>query len=125
MSSARVMVLSALLIAIGTVVGALGSHALVDVLTPRQLTSLGTAVDYQLFNALGLLVVGLLMRTLPAARLGLIAWGLLLGIVFFSGGIYVMLAGAPRVLGYVTPVGGLLLIGSWLALAMELWRSGR
>lgn len=125
MSSARVMVLSALLIAIGTVVGALGSHALVDVLTPRQLTSLGTAVDYQLFNALGLLVVGLLMRTLPAARLRLIAWGLLLGIVFFSGGIYVMLAGAPRFLGYVTPMGGLLLIGSWLGLAMELWRSGR
>lgn len=125
MSSARVMALSALLIAIGTVVGALGSHALVDVLTPRQLTSLGTAVDYQLFNALGLLVVGLLMRALPAARLRLIAWGLLLGIVFFSGGIYLMLAGAPRFLGYVTPVGGLLLIGSWLALAMELWRSGR
>ncbi len=125
MNSARAMTLGALLVAIGTVVGALGSHALANVLTPRQLTSIGTAVDYQLFNALGLLVVGLLMRTLPAARLRLIAWGLLLGIVFFSGGIYVMLYGAPRLLGYVTPVGGLLLIGSWLALAMELWRSGR
>jgi uncharacterized membrane protein YgdD (TMEM256/DUF423 family) len=86
---------------------------------------LGTAVEYQLFNALGLLVVGLLMRTSPAARLRLIAWALLLGILCFSGGIYMMLAGAPRFLGYITPLGGVMLILAWLALAMELWRSAR
>jgi len=95
------------------------------VLTAHQLASLGTAVEYQLFNALGLLVVGLLMRTLPAARLRLIAWALLLGIVCFSGGIYVMLAGAPKLLGYITPLGGVMLILAWLVLAIELWRSGR
>ena len=125
MNSARAMALGALLVAIGVIVGALGSHALTNVLAPRQLASLGTAVEYQLFNALGLLVVGLLMRTLPAARLRLIAWGLLLGIVCFSGGIYVMLAGAPRLLGYITPLGGVMLILAWLALTIELWRSGR
>jgi len=119
------MALAALLVAIGVVIGALGSHALTNVLSPRQLASLGTAVDYQLFNALGLLVVGLTMRTQPAVRLRLVAWALMLGIVFFSGGIYVMLAGAPGFLGYVTPLGGVLLIGAWLCFAMELWRSGR
>jgi uncharacterized membrane protein YgdD (TMEM256/DUF423 family) len=65
------------------------------------------------------------MRTLPAARLRLIAWALLLGILCFSGGIYVMLAGAPKFLGYITPLGGVLLILAWLALSIELWRSGR
>jgi uncharacterized membrane protein YgdD (TMEM256/DUF423 family) len=119
------MVLAALLVAIGTVIGALGSHALANVLTAKQLTSLGTGVEYQLSNALGLLLVGVLMRTLPEARLRLVAWALLLGILCFSGGIYVMLAGAPRMLGYITPLGGVLLIGAWLALAMELWRSVR
>jgi uncharacterized membrane protein YgdD (TMEM256/DUF423 family) len=119
------MAAGALLVAIGVVVGALGSHALTNVLTPRQLASLATAVEYQLFNALGLLLVGLLMRTLPAARLRLIAWALLLGILCFSGGIYVMLAGAPRLLGYITPLGGVMLILAWLALTIELWRSAR
>jgi uncharacterized membrane protein YgdD (TMEM256/DUF423 family) len=125
MNAARALSLGALLFAIGVIIGALGSHALTNVLTARQLASLGTAVEYQLFNALGLLVVGLLMRTLPAARLRLIAWALLLGIVCFSGGIYVMLAGAPKFLGYITPLGGVMLIFAWLALAIELWRSGR
>ena len=119
------MSVGALLFAVGVIIGAMGSHALANVLNEHQLASLATAVGYQLFNALGLLVVGLLMRTLPAARLRLVAWGLLLGIIFFSGGIYVMLAGAPRFLGYVTPLGGVLLILAWLALSMELWRSGR
>jgi uncharacterized membrane protein YgdD (TMEM256/DUF423 family) len=119
------MSMGALLFAIGVIIGALGTHALTNVLTAHQLASLATAVEYQLFNALGLLVVGLLMRALPAARLRLVAWALLLGILFFSGGIYVMLAGAPRFLGYVTPLGGVLLILAWLALSIELWRSGR
>ena len=125
MNAARAMALGALLVAIGVVIGALGSHALTHVLTAGQLVSLGTAVEYQLFNALGLLVVGLLMRTLTAARLRLIAWALVLGIIFFSGGIYVMLAGAPKFLGYITPLGGVMLILAWLALSIELWRSGR
>ena len=86
LNAARAMALGALLVAIGVVIGALGSHALANVLSPRQLVSLGTAVDYQLFNALGLLVVGLLMRTLPAAQLRLVAWALLLGILCFSSG---------------------------------------
>jgi uncharacterized membrane protein YgdD (TMEM256/DUF423 family) len=123
------MSLAALLFAIGVIIGALGSHALTNILTAHQLASLGTAVEYQLFNALGLLVVGLLMRTLvearAAARLRLIAWALLMGIACFSGGIYVMLAGAPKFLGYITPLGGVMLILAWLALAIELWRSGR
>jgi uncharacterized membrane protein YgdD (TMEM256/DUF423 family) len=119
------MSVGALLFAVGVIIGAMGSHALANVLNEHQLASLATAVGYQLFNALGLLVVGLLMRTLPAARLRLVAWGLLLGIIFFSGGIYVMLAGAPRFLGYVTPLGGVLLILAWLALSIEIWRSGR
>jgi uncharacterized membrane protein YgdD (TMEM256/DUF423 family) len=119
------MSLAALLFAVGVIIGALGSHALTNVLTAHQMSSLGTAVEYQLFNALGLLVVGLLRRTLPAARLAWIAWALLLGIVLFSGGIYVMLAGAPKFFGYITPLGGVMLILAWLTLSIELWRSGR
>ncbi len=121
MGSARIIALAALLMALGIIVGALASHALRGVLEPRQLESLHTAVNYQLFNALGLLLVGVLMRGDAAAGLGWVAVGLVAGIVCFSGGIYLMLAGAPRALGLVTPLGGVLLIGSWLLLAWRMW----
>ena len=60
------------------------------------------------------------MRARPAAGFHRVAWILAAGILCFSGGIYVMLAGAPDLLGLVTPVGGLLLIGAWLMLAWLL-----
>lgn len=120
MSASRVMGIAALLLAVGIVIGALGAHALRGVLEPRQLESLHTGVNYQIFNALGLLLVGLLMRDDPSGVLRIVAIGLVAGIVCFSGGIYVMLAGAPRVLGLVTPVGGVLMICAWLVLGFTM-----
>lgn len=116
--------IGAALIATGIGIGALGSHALRGVLSARQLESLDTAVDYQLLNALALMLVGGWIRAgesqlLWPARL------VLAGIVAFSGGIYLMLAGAPRLLGLVTPAGGVLLITGWLLLAWRLWATGR
>lgn len=122
MNASRVLGVAALLMAIGVVIGALGAHALQRVLEPRQLESLHTAVNYQLFNALGLLAIGLLMRDDPASVLRIVSLLLIGGIVCFSGGVYVMLAGAPRFLGLVTPLGGLLLIGAWLTFAVAMLR---
>lgn len=121
-SASRVLATGGLLLAIGIIVGALAAHALQRVLEPRQIESLHTAVNYQLFNALGLLVVGLLMRDDPSGALRTVAWLLLAGIVCFSGGIYVMLAGGPRPLGFVTPVGGVLLIAAWGWFALTYFR---
>jgi uncharacterized membrane protein YgdD (TMEM256/DUF423 family) len=122
MSATRVLALGGLLMAVGIVIGALGAHALQRVLEPRQLESLHTAVNYQLFNALGLLLLGVLMRDDPAGALRIVAVLLIAGIVCFSGGVYLMLAGAPRMLGFVTPVGGVLLIGAWLLFSVTLLR---
>ena len=91
-------------------------------LPAAQLTSLHTAVNYQFFNALGLLAVGLLLRSEPRRSLQVVAWLLIAGIVCFSGGIYIMLAGAPSLLGLVTPLGGVLLIGAWLLFAVSVLR---
>jgi len=118
----RTMGVAGLLLAAATVIGALGAHELQRVLEPRQLASLHTAVNYQLVNALGLLVLGVLMRDDPTSTLRAVAWLLIAGIVCFSGGIYIMLAGAPRFLGLVTPVGGVLLIGAWLLFAVTMLR---
>lgn len=117
MNSRQALGVGALLVGAGTVVGALGSHALRAVLSERQLQSLDTAVDYQILNALGLILVGLMLQNAPHGRLRWCARMLVAGIVCFSGGIYIMLSGAPRWLALVTPAGGVLLIGAWLLLA--------
>lgn len=122
MKPERVMGIAAAFMATGIGIGALGAHALRKVLSTQQLASLDTAVDYQLLNALGLLLVGVMMKHATVTGLRVVAVMLVAGIVCFSGGIYLMLAGAPGLLGLVTPVGGVLLIAAWLWLALLLLR---
>lgn len=121
MKGERIIGVGALLVAVGIGIGALGAHALRDVLTERELASLHTAVYYQLFNSLGLMLLG---GWMCAGRAGL-QWPVKLlgtGVVLFSGSIYAMLGGAPRLFGIITPVGGVLLISAWLLLAWIFFR---
>ena len=123
MTARGVLGLAGALLATGMIVGASGAHALRGVLGERQLQSLDTAVDYQLVNALGLLLVGVLMRGGGGQPLPRIAALLIAGILCFSGGIYLMLAGAPRPLALVTPLGGALLIFAWAWFAWTMLRA--
>jgi uncharacterized membrane protein YgdD (TMEM256/DUF423 family) len=116
----RLMSIAALVVLLGIVVGALGSHALRATLDATQLHALETAVQYQLVNGLGLFGIGLLARSHADAWLPRVGLLLLAGVACFSGGIYIMLAGAPRILGLVTPMGGLLMIAAWALLAWRL-----
>ena len=120
---------AALLLALATIAGALAAHALSQRLAIDQLDVLQTAVRYQFFHALGLLGVALLLERLPARLLHLAAWLLGIGIVLFSGSLYVLLAGlsgtAGLLVGVLTPVGGLCLIVAWLLVAFALLRSRR
>jgi uncharacterized membrane protein YgdD (TMEM256/DUF423 family) len=119
MNALRIMSIAALVVLTGIVVGALGSHALRTMLDATQLHALDTAVQYQLVNGLGLFMIGLLARAHADAWLPRIALLLLAGVLCFSGGIYIMLAGAPPAFGLITPAGGVLMIGAWSLLA---WR---
>jgi uncharacterized membrane protein YgdD (TMEM256/DUF423 family) len=122
MNGQRTLALAGVFMASGIVAGALAAHALKGVLQPGQLQSLHTAVNYQLFNALGLLAVGLLQRQLPGLALRITAALLIAGIICFSGSIYALLADGPRWLGPVTPLGGVLLIAAWLQFAVVMLR---
>lgn len=124
MNAQRVLGVAGLFMAVGIVAGALAAHALKGVLQPGQLESLHTAVNYQLINALGLLLVGVLLRdpALAATSLRWMPWLLIVGIACFSGSIYALLAGGPRWLGPVTPLGGALLIAAWLQFAAAMLR---
>ena len=103
-----------LLGAVGVGLGAFGAHGLRERLAAEQLSSWETAVTYHLLHAVLLAALAWGAGDRP---IGLPAALLTAGIVLFSGSIYVLVLGGPRWLGPVTPLGGLSLIGGWIALA--------
>ena len=106
---------AALLGALGVVLGAFGAHGLEARLTPDRLDIWTTAVDYHLLHAVALLALALYARATGAKIRGP-ATGFTLGILLFSGSLYALALGGPRLLGPVTPLGGLCFIAGWLAL---------
>jgi uncharacterized membrane protein YgdD (TMEM256/DUF423 family) len=117
--------LSAILLCLATVIGALGAHVLRPRLTADRYDVLQTALHYQYFHSLGLWGVGLLRDRLKLSLLGLSGWLLFAGVLLFSGGLYLTLAGAPRLVGILTPVGGLALMLGWALVAYALFICAR
>lgn len=107
-----------LLAALGVGLGAFGAHGLRHLLDTGALAWWQTAVQYQMWHALGLLALG--AARLP--RSGLPAALLAAGTVIFAGSLYAMALTGLRALGMVTPVGGTLMIAGWLLLAARLVR---
>lgn len=103
--------------------GAFAAHALKAQLTADHFAVLQTAVLYQFIHGLGLLILGVLAAQRAIRGLGVAIALLLVGVVFFSGSLYLLLCGAPRLLGVLAPVGGLCLIAGWCVAAWALWRA--
>ena len=113
-----ILLVGALLGALGVALGAFGAHGLRSVLDEQRLGWWSTAVQYQLWHAVLLVAVA----ALPLPRLGGAALLIGLGTAIFSGTLYAMALGAARWLGAVTPLGGLLMIAGWLLLGWRAWR---
>jgi uncharacterized membrane protein YgdD (TMEM256/DUF423 family) len=116
--------LGALLAGLAVAAGAFGAHGLEGRVSPDRLETFRTAVAYQMYHALGLLVVGW------AAAQG---WGPLVhgagycfvaGIVVFSGSLYVLVLTDTGWLGAITPIGGVAFIAGWLLLAWSALGGG-
>ena len=109
--------------ALGVALGAFGAHALRERVEATDLAIWHTAVQYHLLHALGLFIVAGIVHLLPAATAPRIAgWLMLVGILLFSGSLYVLVLSNTRWLGAVTPLGGAAFIGAWLLLAFGAWR---
>jgi len=120
LAARRFCMLAALLLALATVIGALAAHALKPRLPADQYALLQTALQYQSVHALGLMAIGLLCESSPARALQVAGWLLFGGVLLFSGSLYLLLAGAPRPIGVLTPIGGLALLGGWCTVALAL-----
>jgi uncharacterized membrane protein YgdD (TMEM256/DUF423 family) len=102
---------------LGVAAGAFGAHALEGRLTPGMHAVWETAARYQLVHAVVLLFTGWV-----GARAA--SWLFIAGIVIFSGSLYALSLSGVRVLGAITPLGGLCLLAGWLALGWRLARRG-
>lgn len=101
----------------GVALGAFGAHALKTRLSAELLVVWKTAVEYQMYHALALLGVGLLLRQLgTSAPLQWAGAGFALGVLLFSGSLYALCLSGVRVLGAITPFGGMLLLAGWALL---------
>ncbi len=110
--------------ATGVLAGAFGAHALRERLTAELLHTWETAVLYQLVHAAALLLlaVGIVRGSADAPWLVGAGWSWVAGIVLFSGSLYALALGAPRVVGPLTPLGGTALVVGWLCLVVAWTR---
>ena len=124
----------ALVAALGVVLGAFGAHGLDRLLTEKYagetkvvmgqeittaykyLGDFKTAAHYQLIHALAIVLVGMQMAHRPRIMLKIAAWCFLLGVVLFSGSLYVLVLTDVTRLGAITPIGGILFVVGWIAL---------
>jgi len=116
-----ILVIAALLGAAAVLLGAFGAHALRDTLDERALAIWHTAVEYQFWHVLAAVAVELIARDGASTCLRIAAVAFIAGIALFCGSLYALALGAPRIVGVVTPFGGVAFVAGWIALAVHAW----
>jgi uncharacterized membrane protein YgdD (TMEM256/DUF423 family) len=111
------IILGALNAFLAVALGAFGAHGLEGKLEPKYLETWKTGVTYQMFHATGLLIIAVLLGKLPAnSLLSWSGWLMVIGIILFSGSLYVLSVTKISILGAVTPFGGLAFLVAWILL---------
>jgi len=110
--------------ALAVIFGAFGAHALKARLDENLLKVFHTGVEYHFYHALGLILIGILIINLGInSWIKTAGWMMIVGIVLFSGSLYLLSILNLRWLGMITPIGGLLFILSWLSLSMAIFKN--
>jgi uncharacterized membrane protein YgdD (TMEM256/DUF423 family) len=115
--------IAAVLGGLSVAAGAFGAHALRDKISERALEIFDTGARYQMYHALALLIVALLLSRTESPPFTLIAsgWLFIIGIAIFSGSLYALSLTGVKSLGAIAPLGGAALIAGWGALAFAAW----
>jgi len=122
MSERLLVMLAAINMFIAVAAGAFGAHGLKQTLDADMLAIWHTAVTYQMIHALGMFIVALLIPRFSPVLLGWAGSAMLIGIVIFSGSLYVLALSGMRILGAITPIGGLAFLIAWILLAWAAYK---
>lgn len=126
MSSKMMLLIGAILGAISVTFGAFGAHLLPDFLKAqslaeevfaRRMDNWDVASQYLMYHALAVVACGLLAHVRPCLALSIEAWFFIVGAAIFSGMLYALVLSGVGALGAIVPLGGLLMIFGWIALA--------
>jgi uncharacterized membrane protein YgdD (TMEM256/DUF423 family) len=120
------LILGSINAALAVTMGAFGAHFLKTKISEDMLSVFQTAVQYHFYHSLGLLIVGLLtIYFKPKKHLEIAGWMMFIGIILFSGSLYILSTTNTRWLGIITPFGGIAFIMSWvyIAIAVLKWSS--
>ncbi len=118
----RILIVGAFMAMIGVAAGAFGAHGLRPILSEKMMSVFETAVRYQLVHALAMLIAGLSALALKHRVFVRAGWSFFLGMLIFSGSLFIMSVADIRVLGMLTPLGGLAFLIGWGFLAWGYWK---
>lgn len=107
--------IGAICAALAIALGAFGAHGLKEIVSERMLQNFETGVRYQMYNALGLMLIALastMVKNYKKLATGAIL--IIVGIIIFSGSLYIMALTGKTILGAITPIGGVSLIAGWI-----------
>ncbi len=100
---------------VSVALGAFGAHALSGRISEDMLNVFRTGVQYEMYHALALIAVGVMLRIGIGGRMMHISgWLFVVGIILFSGSLYVLSTSGVKILGAITPVGGLCILAGWV-----------
>jgi uncharacterized membrane protein YgdD (TMEM256/DUF423 family) len=116
-------ILGSLFALLAVAAGAFGAHALRARLSAPDLAIFETGVRYQMYHALALLAVAMLLSRTPHSPGVAAGWLFTAGIVIFSGSLYILVLSGQRWLGAITPIGGVAFLAGWAVLAWAGWRA--
>jgi len=119
-NSNRFAAVAAFLGALAVILGAFGAHAIGDKVSAKDLETWKTGAHYHLVHAVALLTLSLWDRK---GSYRVVAWLWVAGIVIFGGSLYALVLSQVKVLGAITPLGGLCLILGWLVLGVKLLKT--
>ena len=116
------ILLSSLLLTIVVIFGAFGAHGLAEIVDDKGILIWNKAVNYQFIHAFGILIVGIVSKLQTHKMLNYAMNLFLLGIVFFSGSLYLLTFKEQlswvKMVGPITPIGGLMFMAGWICLFM-------
>lgn len=107
---------------LSVVLGAFGGHGLKDVLDPKAFSVFLIGVQYQMYHALALLALGLWAGQHPTVNTSWVGWAFTLGVALFSFSLYALALTDIKILGLITPIGGVLFLMGWIGFVFKAWK---
>ena len=122
MRNQTILISGAIFMALSVLLGAFGAHALKTRLTPEMMQIYQIGVEYQFYHAMGLLFTGIIGFQINSKWVSRSAIFLGIGIILFSGSLYLIALSGIKAIGAITPIGGLLFVAGWISLAIGVWK---